>query len=412
MKKLFLTALVVLLAAGGAWAVDIETTGSYYVRGKFTENHNLATDSNAVQNPMTYDHDLVLNVSFVQSETTKVVTKIAVRDETWLTSGTAGTEQSAGAGNDDDNIKFERVWLHHVFPTNTVLDAGLMPGGTWAYTYADLETNNYRVKVTQPLSENAILVGLVEKSNERSGGTTAKDAEKDDKDGYALAGIFKFGNFSVKPLWQHVIDGGTTTLASDEDEAVVDVFILGVDGSFGMIGFQAEADFASVDYATGTDPSGSGYYLDVWANMDMFKIGGAVAIDNYDEDTGFTFGMGEDWAPLMILTDDVYFGGGGSLKSGPNACTLFLVYGDVNFSDKMSMNAALGFFSSNQDKVATSQWYKASATEFNLGFAYNITDALTYSIGYGYATVTYDDAYSADDPENLQTLYHKIKLSF
>ena len=126
MKKIILALLVVMLAAGSAYAVDVKVVkGAYYVRGAYFSNYSLSTSD--AEDYMVYDHDMDLYVDFVVDETTKVITYMEIVDEEpWdgYNSGAAG----------DDNIEFKRVYLEHKFATGTVLSAGKMSTGTWAST--------------------------------------------------------------------------------------------------------------------------------------------------------------------------------------------------------------------------------------------------------------------------------------
>jgi hypothetical protein len=409
MKKLILALLVVMLAAGAAYAVDVQVVkGAYYVRGSHFENTALHT-SNEVSRQL-YDHDMDLYVDFVVDETTKVVTYFELVDENW--SGYDKT-QTTGQGF-DDQIEVKRVYLDHKFPTGTILDAGKMSGGTWGTAFDDQEGPAYRVKVTQ-MFPWGLVVGLVQKVVESSSSAT-KDSEKDDFDVWVLGAVFNVGPVAVMPAYLHYI-GGSSVIDQDDDDAIIDNFKLALAGNFGMIGFEAEYVYWDYDYdttATGlADVDIAGWYANVWANFDAFKIGGMYYHEGFDEDSGKAYAHGEDLAETLVVGDTIYpapAAGRLGQSSGPAGLDCFQVYADFSFG-KFSFNGSLTYYSSNID-AGTDKWRDAEIIEYDLGAGYAITDNLTYSVAVGVANIDYDDSYGGDDPGQVVRAYHKLAVSF
>lgn len=415
MKKLFFAMLVVLLAAGSAWAVDVNVSGGYYARGSMITN-DAGTATQDAATYMYYDHDFDLTAKFVVSEATMFTLVLEFQDEEW------GTAQSTTAGS-DDNMEVKRGWLTHKFPTNTILDVGAMNAGGWATAFDDDVGEGMRVKLTQ-ISDFGVFGGLFQKVNEAGqANPNTKDAESDDTDVLMLFLITKLGPINVKPAYAlyHYGRGPTLTNALDgENDLTRNRYVLALDGTFGMIGFECE--FTQNDYSfernLGTDYTIGGYYANVWANLDAFKVGGIFAYGSVDEDSDPTntapkkYGFDGDFDLTLFLGDWMEFGGNGA-DSGISGSTAFQIYAAYAM-DKFSFGGSYTIVNSNVDnnKFSGTQWYKASASEFDLNASYKITDSLTYSVAAGWANVDWDDTYSTDDPEGAFRGYHKLALSF
>jgi hypothetical protein len=147
MKKLFMVLFVVFFAATSAYAVEFQTSGSYYARGSWISN-GTGLQADAVDYAY-YDHELDMTTTLVVADNTKIIVNYEIHDSNWITSNHDGWNHADGA-NLDDNIEFKRVFSSHTFTsTGTTLDLGLMTGGAWATSFADSANGRYRVKVTQ-----------------------------------------------------------------------------------------------------------------------------------------------------------------------------------------------------------------------------------------------------------------------
>jgi len=277
MKKLLIIALVILFIAPVAYAdKELQWSGFFKANGTWFDNHALRNDN--TENSARYDQDGEFTMKFIADESSYFTFRIEIHDEAW---------QDPDAGADED-ITVERAWGTHVFGTKTKLDVGLMSGGGWATAFADDVGGRYRVKVTQPFSENFILVGLLEKGQENYSdvdGLPAWDAEGnsidtgafdegDDSDNYAVGAIIKAGPIAIKPL-VYLIVANDFIGDRDLDRLLLD---LTISGDLGAIGFETE--FCNNGYvldqpAENDDDEvwGSlGLYLNVWANLDAVKV--------------------------------------------------------------------------------------------------------------------------------------------
>jgi hypothetical protein len=398
MRKLFiLLTACALVAAFTVPAVAFDQfsiKGYWSIRGTQMKNGNgLQTKDAAVYG--WYDQDLKFWLQFNGAEKTFVRSEITWYDEEW------GTTRVA----DDEKIAVERVYFTHIFGTGTKLDIGLMDAGVWATAFGDSEYGANRIKVTQPLPGGHTLIALTQKDTD-TGYTnqTTKDADKDDDDQYAVAAIIKAGPINIKPLVQ-MIDTSSSVLDQGSKGTETTVIAIGADGTFGMIGFEAEYVSADYDYDTSlaaTDYDVSGWYANIWANMGPAQVGFVYASGEYDKKTGNAFDFNGDFDLTLYLSDQIGFGGG----SGMYGMDAYQVYGSYKFSDKLSANASYTMVDSNHE---AGTYKDAEANEIDLGAVYKISKVLSYEVAAGFASM---DFTPAKDPEDGYRVYHKLKMSF
>jgi len=413
MKKFILAFLVVMLAAGAAYALDYEVKGSYYVRGHHNDNLQLET-SNA-PNYQHYDHELDLRVNFVVDETTKVITRWEILDEEpWAGANRTDADTSYGA-----NIEAEYVYLEHAFATGTILSAGQMPAGTWGTEFQDNGGPGQRIKVVQ-LFPWGLIVGLVQKNGEAGQAGKTEDDEKDDNDVYAIGAVFNVGPVSIMPLWEPIYWNGLV-IDDDDGDLLVNYYTLDVTGNFGMIGFEGTYSIIDLDYDTGlgTDSTLAAFYANVWANLEAFKVGGLYYWLEWDSNAGIGAPAGTDWAPTLIMAEEVEAGPGagfaGALFAGETAWSAYQVYANFAFG-KFSFGGSVSYYDSTMDSstgtAATDVWRDSTAMEYNVKAKYKITDNLAYDLGLGIASIDYDQQYGGDDPEDVTYFFHRLKVSF
>jgi hypothetical protein len=421
MKKFILALLIVMLAVGSAYAVDVQVTnGDYYVQGSYWSN--LELNEGDTNDFMAYDHRLRFSVNFVVDETTKIVTRFEIADEepwdgykssapaTSTVDSATGDVSTSNAGY-DDNIEVRYVYLDHKFPTGTVLDAGKMTGGTWALAFNDAEDPKYRVKVTQ-FFPWGLIVGLLQKDDEKGYFEGVKDGEKDDKDGYALGAVINVGPVAIMPLWFHVVNGAALENQKDDD-AVVDYYALGVTGNFGMVAFEAEYGYENIDFDSAistVDPSVSGLYAKVWANFEAFKLGGLFYWCDVDDDAAMGFESGTDLDETYLMGEELedtwaaigYNGPG--VGYGLAGWNCYQIFADFAFG-KFSVNGSISYYTSN--------WKDddSEAMEYDIGAAYKITDNLTYDFGLGMASFDADEDL-VPDPDYAVYAFNRFKVVF
>lgn len=410
MKKFILAFLVVMLAAGAAYALDYEVKGSYYVRGHHNDNLELMTTN--APSYQHYDHEFDLRVNFVVDETTKLITRWEILDEEPM-SGDVGNDP--GAVSYGANIEAELVYLEHKFGTGTVLSAGQMPGGTWGTEFQDNGGGAHRIKVIQ-FFPWGLIVGLVQKVSEQGQAQAVQDGEKDDFDAYAIGSVINVGPVSIMPLWFHILPN-SHVIDQDDGDVVVNYYSLDFTGNFGMIGFEGAYGIVDEDYETGmgTDTNLDALYLNVWANFEAFKVGGLYYWLEWDSSANMGAAAGTDWAPTLIMAEEIEAGPGtntymGALIAGETAWSTYQIYADFAFGD-FSLGGSITYMDSTCDSGG-SVWRDSTAMEYNVKAKYKITDNLAYDVGLGVASIDYDATYGGDDPEDVTYFFHRLKVSF
>jgi len=468
MKKLLIIALVVLFIAPFAYAEkDLQISGWYKVNGTYWQNHALRNDN--TEESADYDQDMEFTVKAMANETTGFTARIEIHDEAWkdptMSSDTDDANQDA-----DEDITVERAWGHHLFTTtNTKLDIGLMSGGGWGTAFSDDVGGTYRVKITQPLSENLTLLGLLQKNSEMKSKVdgdpdvdeadgnshdTGTADEGDDADLYAAGAIIKVGDIAIKPLLVFSNANAPRSAANpfgyDTDARIID---LEVSGNFGAIGFETEFEYQKYDVDRSPNPADLddqawavyGAYFNVWANMDATKVGAILAYGNWDDDKdvapitaglaaggrGKGFDFDDDFDSTIILADEFAFGSQGLFDSAASASndglygmTLLKLYASIAMGD-ITLSPAVAYITSNQKdfvdedgvSVANSNVYEgAKAWEVDFKMDYKITDVFSYYAQFAYAKMSFDndllDEANIDDPDPVYQVKHGIKIVF
>ncbi|MDJ0783031.1 MAG: hypothetical protein QNJ22_13735 [Desulfosarcinaceae bacterium] len=398
MKKFMVALLAVLMLSSAAWAASVEVDGSYYVRGRYFSNPGLDLEDD--YDPFSnYDHELDLWSQINVSDTTFVRFRFEIADENWPGDG--------GGIASDDNLEVQRVWGGHTFTNGTKFEFGKMTGGTWATSFAEAGEARYRLKLTQPLPIGTLLA-IIEKKAEN--GSSVEDSEKNDSDAYYVGLVTKAGNINVKPLVGYINDGSQDL--TDDGYRNTFLFQLGLDGTFGIIGFESEFDYTNINYDDGADvsPGGEdsaslfGLYFDVYAQLDALKPGVFFAYGSVDDDAGLVFNFGDDFDGhgAEMIGNEFAFGGVDAI----GGATYFGAYVNFAASDALSFFGQIGYAQGNSDHPTIED---DTALDISARGAYKITDAVTYTVGGGYASVDRD---AGDDPDPGYKLYHKLAISF
>jgi hypothetical protein len=280
-----------------------------------------------------------------------------------------------------------------------------MTGGAWATSFGEASGERYRVKVTQPLPIGTLLA-VLEKNAEF--GSDTEDSEKNDTDTYLLGLVTKAGPLNIKPLLGYALNG-STDLADDSYNTTV-LFQLGLDGTFGIVGFESEFQYNSLSYdevepVAGEDSASLfGIYFDVYAKLDAVKPGFFFAYGSVHEDTGLEFSFKDDFDGhgAEMAGNEIGFGTDPDAISGS---TYAGVYCDFAASDALSIFGQIGYAKGNSDGSREDD----TLLDVSLRGSYKITDAVTYTIGGGYAKIDLDEG---SDPDPGYKLYHKFNIAF
>ena len=423
MKKIFATMLVVFMAVGSAYAVDMSTTGKYKIRGNYEDNVSSINDSSDRGAYMYYDHELVLEPTLTISDATKIDMQLELNDAVWTASNQGHDSKEAA-----DNILIEYLYGSHTFSTGTQFQGGLMAVGEWSHAFGNTKTRGWRTRINQPVGDGtlvAILQKVVEATEEGLAAQEGENSESKDADAYLLGWAGKAGDIDIQPLIAYIQNGTANTDAGSSDTDNTILFVLGAGGQAGMLGWEAEFDYSSttLDGTNAvTDPDLDD--LNVWGayagvNFDLGTVtpGLKIAYGSYSEDNGsFAYGEDYDAGGMMIFGEDVGFGPGMAKDDGNVAgATTVTVYADLNVSDALSFFGGLAYLMSNSSDDGP--WKDASAYELNVKGAYKLSDNVSYHVDCGYASIDWDydpsgDATATDDPDGITKIQHYLQIKF
>jgi hypothetical protein len=363
MKKLFIVTLLVLFAAGAAYAVDTDFSGMINTRGTYFSN-DTGFDNDAYAY-MTYDMEFDADLKIMPSDKTLVFLNFEIHDENF---GPTPTDSETKTG--DDNIIFKRAYGKYRFDNGWSTDFGLMTGGAFGTAFADSADGAYRWRVDGKTSFG--LVGVIlEKKNEvgptgwtkdsanTGAATDAWDAEADDSDAYYAYWVGKFGDITpmVLLIYQNLGIAGPGQGGLKEEGSDIDVtgFQVAVKGKAGAVGFEGEFDYLNFKANWDNPASDSwaiyGAYANGWYNMDAFNVGAYAAYASWDKDggvsgTGAGFNMGADFYFGEGVGESQAFGTGNN--GGFAGVTLLGLYGDYAVNVEVSFNANLNYWMSNE----------------------------------------------------------------
>ena len=402
MRKL-LVALMIVAFAATAFA-EVTLSGSYFARGSYFQNAaNMDKDTD--DKNMYYDHDFDLWINAKTDKNTFFKAKLELVDEQWGTTDGANVSANpynAQKGQGLETLALERAWLGHNFGAVTV-EAGLMNGGSWGYAFGNKADGKYRVKATIPAGPGNLMV-FVQKNKETNFLTTdRKDADADDSDTYYLGYKGKFGGLTVAPLFYYVADGLQD--ADGDGEKSTMAVDLAIGGNFGAIGFEFEGIYKTTksDDSGANEPTEYSLYANVFGKVAAAKVGFITAYENADEDEGGNGNgaLGEDF-------DDRWLALLGDWEAAPMVTTGVWangIYADYAVNEKLSLTTSLFYIVSNLDNN------DSTAIDFEVGASYAITEALSYNINAGYATVDLDSDLG-DDPDPAMYAQHYLAISF
>jgi hypothetical protein len=432
MRKIFTAMLVVFMAVGSAYAVDMSTTGKYKIRGNYEEN--VSSVNSGDRGPyMFYDHELVLEPTLTISDATKIDMQLEFNDANWSASNEGHDSKKLDGNQAGDNIVIEYLYGSHTFSTGTQFQGGLMAVGEWSHAFGNTETPGWRARINQPVGGGTLIAMLQKVVEAQEEGyayapVEGEDSESKDADAYLLGWAGKAGDIDIQPLIAYIQNGATNEVADNSDTDNTMLLVLGFGGQAGMVGWEAEFDYSStaLDGTNATrdaagladldDQTAWGAYAGVNFDLGTVTPGLKIAYGSYSEDDG-TFAYGEDYdaGGMMIFGEDVGFGPTMAKDDGNVAgATTVTVYADFDVSDALSFFGGLAYLMSNSSDDGP--WKDASAYEIDVKGTYKLSDNVSYHVDCGYASIDWDsdpsDATVTDDPDGITKIQHYLEIKF
>lgn len=433
MKKL-IALLAAGLLAGSVYAADFKITGDAYVRGSATRNlgDSNAPGTDAAKN--FYDMEFHLFPVIQVDKNTKIVMKFTadfdqVPDKSSSTTWAKDYAAKGQGVSDGPTLTVENLYVSHLFEsTGTEVLAGLFTGGTWGTSFGDTEYDAFRVRVNQKVPFGKVIAYLQKNQDSPWSSASFKDEgnEKDDNDGYVVAGLFNIGGINLKPYVGYTHAGANHAYSKRQNDAYNNNTVnlkFAADGKFGIIGFEGEVDYdiarrrGQVNEPASADSDTFGIYGNIYANMmSNVTVGGKFAYASYDKDANKGFAFGDNFDPTLAIDDYMF-------SNGAAGMTLIQAYADVKVMDPLTVGASFSYYFSNIDGSPATHnvkddygrmWNKdTKAWEIDVYGTYDITKYLAYSVAGGYAKV-YDlsDGTVKYDAKGAYRIFHKLAVKF
>jgi hypothetical protein len=420
MKKFLIvmtTVLVALAFAMPAASADFKMTwsGVMEVRANLISNDVVTPKANDSTNAWYYQK-LVIEPVFHINDKVRIHNKVTIMERTWN-----GAPNEAGvAGNYSFNHNFWWEQCYLSFPLfDGHLYVGRMSGGGWAYPFMDDPDNRDRIKYVRKVG-HMVLLGVIEKLSEADGamagmGGGAGFATADtDIDAIAVGAIIPFSkNVVFKPLLYWVNYGGSSAGGVYSGGANKYLTLNGLMIKAGNFQFDTEIDYIWGDgrsLVLSPDPEGDFDWkqLMFWA-QGKFTFGpGELALglwyiqgdDKVDDELNTSYGMGNDFQPLLILTGedasllgDINGGGtrnGAGVAGVQGSTGMWAGYlsGAYKISDVHKLSAILGYIQADTvDQFVGINGKKPDKEfgwEFDLGLDWQLMPNLTWTNTMGY----------------------------
>jgi hypothetical protein len=431
MKKFTIIGLAICLAfalAAPVMATDVDFSGRYYVRGSYVSHWNLddRSASNAYMD-MSFRLQTVFKVNDILSVTTRFD---ALDDKVW-----GDTDDTAAA-----NIDFDRAYMTIKAPIGTFV-VGRQKASAFGTSFLDYEEDLDRIKYVKKI-DNLKVMAIFQKNAEGDKATGVGDEADKDSETYYLIGIYKMENTTLGLLGGFANDKNTVANATKRTYVALPYFV----SKFGPLAIQGELryNWGEIAYDTTAQAlaaGGSGTTTDIDLkqlayNLEAtYNVGPASIMAGYafvsgdndakadDESSNHTYGVGNDWGKLFILTtSDVgvlatTLGGYGNLSMDGD-CTYGakIIYGGATFSplDNLELGVVVG--KADADEIPAANSKDDYGLEYDFTLNWEIYDNLTYSavVAFLRAGDFYKEQSAIPEAnfDDTYALFHQLELSF
>ena len=427
MKKITVLALAACMAfavAVPAMAVEVDFSGYYRVRGFM--NSNISLDDRAEESEAYYDNRFRLQTVFKATDAVSVTTRFdALDDNVW-------------GDQTENDIDWDRVYMTIMSDVGMFM-IGHQQAGVWGLDFFDDDYNDDRIKYVGKTGD-FYFGAIIQKTGEYdSESAWTVDGESDaDTDVYYLFGGIKQEDLEAGLLAVYARDASESNpLIATYGGGTATKYALLPYGKFtaGPLSVRGEVVYETgdLDYdaaVADTDISTLSYALEGSFSLDMARLYlGWVSVSGQDEADAVlamtgqggeitqgntTYGgLGDDFNPLAILTDDL---GGKMLNSGGGVIygvDLLYAGADVTVNDKLSVAGIIGYATANEEWAGKDDEY---GTEIDVTVTYQIMDNLEYEATLAYLMT--EDLLAATKgvgPNNADDnfgIMHQIKASF
>ncbi|MBC2742617.1 MAG: porin [Desulfosarcina sp.] len=409
MKKLLIIAVVIMFAAGAAYAEDrLSLNGSFRVAGWSSEAAG-GWDSNDTAD--WWAQRLRIGGKIAVADDVAVNFRMDIGDAAWGDSfGTGYIVRPRGANGtgNANQLDVDRAYVS-INKDFWELDAGqqYLGLGVAEVLDANVPALTLRIKPTEALKISLIYAKIDES------GSLNDDAPFEDVDFYAVNVGFATDNLSVKGYYAQQADG---TVAAEEPN------VFGVYGSMalGMFNLEAELDVLGGDNAAGTDYQGTQFFLGADAGLtEMIKLGAELfyAAGYSDPGEQQITGLCDWWTftPMGYNTPQSgnisAFSPNGTSSpfdpSGDGAGAMGMtLWADFAIMEGLKAGAKIGYWEVDDDTVTNMD----SIMAYNAYVSYMIATNSNLSLTYLSSTPDFDTAGILDDSYNVGVLELMIKF--
>ena len=424
MKKFAIMAVAICAAfimAAPAMAIDADFSGAYSVRGFYNSHYDLRDNASDAYMNMCLELEAVFKVTDNLSLTTTIM---GLEDKNW--------GDSDDYGNDLD--------LNYVYMTIKTdfgkFDIGRMLGGPLGNDFADFEYEADRIKYTKVIDDFKV-VAIFQKHTEGDSPSTA--VADQDREDYYLCGGYAAEDIAAGLAVEFTNDKTVSTATTRT--YILDPYF---NAKFGALALQGELfyKFGDTEYdAPGQpdlDKDAIAYNLEASYDLGMASVMAGYAFFSGDnnpddnEDSGFEYGVGDNWRRLFILTSDedpvlcAGLGGLGNLSTegGASAYTdpvdgktyrgganIYYAGATITPMENLQLGLVVGLADADEVPAGVEDDY---GTEYDLTLNWKIYDNLTYTAIAAFldAGDLWKSVGTAGDIENTYALFHQLELTF
>jgi hypothetical protein len=448
MKKkllIILTILINLYIPTVTYSDNIKFSGNYYARGSYYEKLIFFKEKK-IRKYNNFDHKFDIKTKFIVDNYTFMTLIMEMHDETWSEPTISKTNNqinnniksdfetevdSLELDLDDDNIQIKNIWLTHKLITGTNIDIGLMAlGSNWGTNFGNESKDVYQLRLTQNILIGSIMTYI--QKDEEYGDVGLED---EDNTKYGCGAILNFGKIHIMPHLSFTNNGYNknydTTIFPYTDK-YDSIFEFDFAVTCKLINIDFESEFIYIDGKGNKNKAVKDYnvlglYINIYKTIDQISIykfdqliiGGLLAYGSVDKNANVAFNFGDDMDSMLILGDEIEFGG----KEAIGGMSLAKIYINNAITDRIYVRGALAYLYSNYpsykyENIDKQNYKDASAFEIDLIGEYKITNNLIYYIGFAYADIelhTYEieknNIIEGSNNTNIRA-FHKIALSF
>lgn len=403
-RLMLLSLGMVLVFSASALAVDVKVSGEYFVGGMYL-NKTRVDDSDTNPSTAFFYQRLRVKTDFVVSPGLKLVTRFDAMERIW--GGTRNTEadtpalasDSSGSRAENENIAFDWAYLEYKSPIGE-FRAGIMNKGTTGTAFGNSIQPSPRIKYIYtkgPWTIDTTYSMLKEGSSSAIQAVSYTDADNDEftiepiykwKDGRAGIGISYIRQAEKRP--------------SDDYKKTYFQFVPYAIAKVGPVKVEAEAGYVTGKERAYDDGIGDikleniSAYVNASSDFGMFYAGAIMAYvsgdkpETTDKREGGTLTGGRDWQPALIMWNYERTNWAGALPGHNNAAQdtrmangyFYQIRGGVKPTSDLDIMASLSY--ATADKKPAGFLNSEYGYEVDLIANYNITNNLSYMLGFGY----------------------------